>query len=234
MDDIADAIAQLRQTDPATAGLTDAQICQNAAIAYQRFYERDCLAKTWFMAEPTHPAVYRALKVDPVDPAAWYATAPFRLAKIDGAHVILAAWPAPKLLSDYPEDWSAIEDVLVWDPRAGTIATPEDVSPRLIGRFGATARLFGTAFAFFRAWVEERAAIFTQAQAARRAHWLSDPAENDAPGMLVVGDLKAIRLPVHAMPRDIECVGINPREVNSAIQRSAALPRATQSMKAAA
>jgi hypothetical protein len=224
-------VAELRE-HPDFAGLTDEQIAHNAAIQYQRTLDRDCLAKTWFMAEPSHPAVYRALKIDPADPAAWYAAAPFRLVKLNDEHVILAAWPAPKMLSDYPEDWLDIEDVLIWRPNAGTVETPEDAQPRLIGAWGAT--IFGTAFAFFRAWAEERAATFSQVKAARKAHWLSDPSEVSTPGMLVLGDLKAVRMPVHTMPRDIECVGIDPKAVNAAIQRSAALPRATQSMKAVA
>lgn len=236
MHDIADAIAELRDTDPAFAGLTDAQVIQNCAIQYDRALQRDCLAKTWFMAEPTHPAIYRALKIDPTDPAAWYAAAPFRLAKIDGAHVILTAWPVPKMLSDYPQDWLDIETVMVWDPVHNRVTIPEDISPQLVGAWpsAGTAILFGTPFSFFRAIAEERAALFTQVVRARKAHWLSDPSETIAPGMLVVGDLKRIRLPVSTMPRDLECVGIDPREVNAAIQRSAALPRASSSMKAAA
>lgn len=233
--DAQDAIADLRD-HPEFTGLTDQQIAQNCAIEYDRALARQSLAKTWFMAEPSHPAVYRALKIDPTDPAAWYAAAPFRLAKIDGAHVILAAWPVPKMLSDYPSDWLDIETIMVWDPVKNCVTIPEDISPQLVGAWpsAGTARLFGTPFSFFRALAEERAALFTQVVRARKAHWLSDPAEVSAPGMLIVGDLKKIRLPVHTMPRDLECVGVGPREVNSAIQRSAALPRATQSMKAAA
>lgn len=234
MDDIADDLVAYRTNHPETVGLTDAQVLHNIGLAYDKFLDTDCLAKTWFMAEPTHPAVYRALKIDPADPAAWYAAAPFRLAKIDGAHVILAAWPAPRLLSNLPDDWAEIETVLVWDPRTNAVTTPEDIQPHLVGAWGQTGRLFGSAFAFFRAWLEERAATFTRVKASRAAHWLSDPCETTEPGMLLIGALKHARLNVHAMPREIECVGIDPRDVNAAIQRSAALPRATQSMKAAA
>lgn len=234
MDDFADDMATYRETHPETNGLTDAQVLHNIAIAYDKFLAKECLARTWFMAEPTHPAIYRALKIDPADPAAWYAAAPFRLAKIDGAHVILAAWPAPRLLSNLPDDWAEIDTVLVWDPRTNAVSTPEDHQPHLVGAWGPAARIFGSAFAFFRAWAEERAALFTTFLAARKAHWLTDPSEVSTPGMLAVGELKLIRLPVHDMPRDLECVGLDPREVNAAIQRSAALPRATLSMKAAA
>lgn len=236
MHDVLEAVAELRDTDPAFAGLTDAQVIHNAAIQYDRALAKDCLAKTWFMAEPTHPAIYRALRIDPADPAAWYATAPFRLARIDGAHVILVAWPAPNLFSDYADDWLDIEAVIVWNPVTNIASLPEDPHPQLVGAWpdAGPARLFGTPFAFFRALAEERAALFTQVKAARQAHWLSDPAEDAAPGMLIVGDFRKVRLPIHAMPRDLECVGIDPAEVNRAIMRSARLPRATQSMKAAA
>jgi hypothetical protein len=228
-------VAELRE-HPDFAGLTDDQIALNCAIQYDRALDRQSLAKTWFMAEPSHPAIYRALKIDAADPAAWFAAAPFRLAKIDGAHVILAAWPVPKMLSDYADDWLDIETVMVWDPVRNRVTIPEDISAQLVGSWPTTGtgRLFGTPFAFFRAIAEERAALFTQVKAARKAHWLSDPAEVSTPGMLIVGDLKEIRLPTSIMPRDIECVGVDPREVNKAIMRSAALPRATQSMKAAA
>lgn len=234
MDDIASALGAYRAAHPETAGLTDAQVIHNASLAYDKFLDRDCLARTWFMAEPTHPAVYRALKIDAADPSAWYAAAPFRLAKVDGAHVILAAWPAPRLLSDLPEDWAEIETVMVWSPTTGAVTTPEDIATHLVGAWGAPARLYGTAFAFFRSWAEQRAATFNQVKAARAAHWVSDPSEASTPGMLLIGELKGARLPIYDMPRDIECVGIDPRDVNAAIQRSAALPRAIQSMKAAA
>lgn len=233
--ELIDAIAELRETEE-FAGLTDDQIISNCAIQYDRALAKDCLAKTWFMAEPSHPAVYRALKIDPADPAAWYAAAPFRLVKFNGEHVILAAWPAPKMLSDYADDWLEIETVMVWDPVKNRVTIPEDISAQLVGAWPTQgpARLFGTPFAFFRAIAEERAALFTQVVRARKAHWLSDPVEMVAPGMLLVGTLKEIRLPVSAMPRDLECVGVDPREVNKVIMRCAALPRATQSMKAAA
>lgn len=234
MDDIADDLATYRETHPDTNGLTDAQVLHNIGLAYHRALDRDCLAKTWFMAEPTHPAIYRALKIDPADPAAWYAAAPFRLAQIDGAHVILAPWPCPNMLSNLPDDWLDIAEVLIWNPLTNAVTTPEDIEPHIVGAWGATARLFGSPFAFFRAWAEERAALFTTFLAARKAHWLTDPSEASTPGMLAVGELKRIRLPVHTMPRDIECIGLDPRDVNAAIQRSAALPRATQSIRAAA
>ncbi len=209
----------------------------NTLSAYWYAIAKDCPGKTWFHAEIGHPAVYRALKVDPADPAAAYAVAPFRIGKVDEIPHVLAAWPAPKLLGDdAAEDWLGIEAVLAWNPVSNTIRVMGDVEPQLIGAWpdSGPARLFGTAFAFFRAWVEERAAFATAWKAARSAHWLANPVETSTPGMLVTGPLDKIRLPVNSMPRDLECVGLDPREVNRAIMRSARLPYATQSVKVAA
>lgn len=208
----------------------------NTLSTYWYALAKDCPGKTWFYAETGHPAVYRALKIDPADPAAVYAAAPFRIGKVDEVPHVLAAWPAPNILGEPDPDWLDIEAVLAWNPVSNAVSVLSDPEPQLIGAWPdvGPVRLFGTPFAFFRAWVEERAAFITAWQAAQRAHWLATPTEASTPGMLATGPIDKIRLPVATMPHNIECVGLDPREVNKAIMRAARLPRAGASLRAAA
>lgn len=217
------------------AGLDEAQIAANANVLWLRAYATASPEKTWFYGEVAHPAIYRALKVDQSDPAATYACAPLRLAKVDGEHRILAAWPAPPILSGF-DDWFDIKQVIAWNPTDNTAHIMGEAQPQLIGTFppGDTGTIFASPFAFLRAWIEERAAFYTSYRAAAAAHFTTTPTERDTPGCLVIGDAAKVRWNPDALPRNLECAGIDPGKINRAIMRDARLPRATNSIRIAA
>lgn len=217
------------------AGLDETQIAANANVMWLRAYAEDAPAKAWFYGEVVHPAIYRALKVDRSDPAAAYACAPFRLARVDGQHRILAAWPAPPILTGF-DDWFDIEQVIAWNPTDNSAEIMGDGLPQLIGAFptGDTGTIFASPFTFLRAWIEERAAFYTAYRAADAAHFTTAPTEGDTPGCLIIGDAAKVRWNPDALPRNLECAGIDPAQINRAILRSARLPRATNSIRIAA
>lgn len=200
------------------------------------WYERakDTPGKLWWDASAMHPAIFRALKVSKDDPGAIYAAHPFRLAQIDERHVIIAAWPAPSLFGDPDPDWLDIETVIAWDPVANYAEIIGDDAPQLVGAFQSTEQgtIYGQPFAFFRHWLEQRAAFATAYQMARAAHFTASPTEIDTPGMLLIGDPDKARW--SGMPTRLHCVGIEPAKVNKAILKQARLPRAVGGMKAAA
>lgn len=207
----------------------------NAASIWLYGLSKDCPAKTWWDAEPTHPAVYRALRINKDEWPAVYACAPFRLARVDGAPVILAAYPAPRLFDDLDTDWLGIEQVLCWNPANDTFSILDEHSPALFGRVDGDT-IFGDARSFLQQWAAKRAAFAAVRHDAKDKRWHITPTEADeAPGPLVVGDLTKIRWPLHEMPESIECMGVDPKAVNRAILKSARLPRAFgSSVRAAA
>lgn len=210
----------------------EAREIQNLVSARWYALERDCPGKVWFYADIDRRApIYRALMIDPDEDGASYAVAPFRLARMDGEAVILAAWPCPPLFSDDDVFWLGIETVMVWNPVRKTVAVMGDVEPQIVGAFpqdGRAASLFGDPFAFFRAWAEQRAAFSVAYRTARSAHYTVAPTEVDRPGCLLIGNPAKVRWASYQIPRDLECVGLDASVVNKAILRSANLPRAFQ------
>lgn len=188
--------------------------------------EKDGPGKTWWNAQAGHPAIYRALKVDPNEFGAFYAILPFRLARIEGQPRILAAHPCPLTLGPIDEDWLSIEAVISWNPVDNTATVLRDKTPQLVGDLNEPV-LFGDPFAFFRSWVEARAAFAMHRSHTAGKEWASPPTEyGTAPGALIVGDADKIRWAPSAMPRDLAVVGIDPIKINRAILRAANLPRA--------
>lgn len=188
--------------------------------------EKDGPGKTWWNAQPAHPAIYRALQVDPCEFGAFYAILPFRLARIEGEPRILAAHPCPLTLGPIDEDWLEIEAVIAWNPVDNTATVLRDDAPQLFGDLDE-AVLFGDPFAFFRSWVEARAAFAMHRNHTAGKEWASPPTEfGTAPGALIVGDADKIRWAPSSMPRDLAVVGIDPIKINRAILRAANLPRA--------
>lgn len=188
---------------------------------------KDCPGKTWWNAPPVHQAVARALRIDPAQDGAVYALAPFRYARIDGKHTILAAWPAPRIFDPVDDDWLGIEQVIAWDPVTNNATILDDDGAQLVGPLTEeTATIYADPRAFLTDWAKRRAGFAIQRQAARQGTWAARPGEHDAaPGALIVGDLKKIRWPIATMPRDLTIVGADPREINKAILRAARLPR---------
>lgn len=198
----------------------------NALCALVHAREKASPGKLWWDAEFGHRAIYRALRVDPDEFGAFYAILPFRLTRIDGKPLIVVAHPCPLTLGPVTEDWLDIESVIVWNPVDNSATVMGDDVPQLVGDVEQST-LFGDPFAFFRSWVEARAAFAMLRSQSAGKEWSVSPTEfGTAPGALIVGDPDKVRWVPHAMPRDLTCVGVEPQKINRAILRSARLPRA--------
>lgn len=207
----------------------------NALVALVHARAKDCPALTWWNAEALHPATFRALRIDPAEFGAVYAAHPFRLARIDGKPLILAAHPAPLVLGPVDDDHLAIEAVIAWNPVDNFAFVLGDETPQLVGAITDEApTLFASPFAFFRAWIEARAAFAMLRSQLVGKDWMARPTEQGtAPGALMAGPVEAIRWNPASLPRDLTCVGADPAHINRAILRAARLPRVTNSMRAA-
>lgn len=202
--------------------------CWNLCASHVQAMCRDTPAKRWADLPPFHPALFRALRIDPADPGAHYAVLPFRLAACEQGHRIHAAWPCPRQLTDPEHDHLGVEVVLAWEPRGNAVEVVADPEPQLVGAFPDCTHgtLYADPFAFFRAWVELRAAFFVRWNEARRARWQALPEERDPlPGVLIVGDPARIRWNPTSLPAMLECVGADPRRIDRAIFKAARLPR---------
>jgi hypothetical protein len=195
--------------------------------------DRDTPAKVWSQAKEAHPAIYKFLRIDPAEQGARYAIDPFRV-HMDpdtGKARILVAWPCPRLI-DALDDYLVVEQVIEWAPMANTVTMLRDPSPQLAGTFTDREQgtLFADPFAFFRAWVEARAAWACEWMVSRRAAWRVRPIERDlVPGCLMLGAVDQIRWQPSDMPASLNCVGVDPRAVNRAILKAARLPMAINS-----
>lgn len=189
---------------------------------------KDIPGKVWWNATAGHPAIFRVMRVDPAEFGAFFACLPFRLARIDGEAVVLAAHPCPLTLGPVSDDWLDIETVLAWNPKSGAVRVLGDDAPQIAGRLtDETPTLYGDAFSFFRAWLEARAAFAMLRSQTASKEWAAKPTEfGTAPGALIVGDPDKVRWVPYALPRDIQCVGIDATKINRAIMRAARLPRA--------
>lgn len=185
-------------------------------------------AERWMHLDPDHPAIARAFGLPPETKGAQFALYPFRVDRVDGVWHVLAAWPCPRTIGALDTTSSGIVAVTAWNPASNSVHVISDEQDQLVGRvdrdFSASATLYGQPLAFFRAWISARLAYWRMVESgATRTHCLS--VEPDlVPGALVVGDIKNIRLPVAAMPRQVECVGINAGLVNRCLQNVARLP----------
>lgn len=125
-------------------------------VRYAELLARDCPAKQWWDAPATHPAVARALQIDPKAAGAAYAMTPFRYVKLGDDHLILVAWPAPKVFDPDP-DWLDIEAVFAWNPLTNTATV-------LQGRVDTP----GDPRALFQKWAVARAQFAAQVHKAQR------------------------------------------------------------------
>lgn len=220
------------------AGLSEAQVWANADTMWVHAYNRDTPEKRWFEAPLDRAPVYRALKIDPADPTAVYAVAPFRAYKNDdGQWRILAAWPTPAILDDAC-DYFGIEAVVSWDPLTDEAQVMGDTSAQLVGRLDDQAiQIHASPRAFFQAWAIRRAQFYASRKS-MSAHWTVPPKERDeVPGVLCVGPIDQIRWSIADLPAQIECVGIDDRAVYRSVLRAVHLPRtnaAPNNLRAAA
>ena len=197
-------------------------------------------AEQWLALDPDDPAIAKAFGLPQDGPGARFALYPFRVGRVDGVWHVQAAWPCPRTIGTLDTDASGIVAVLAWNPLTRAVQTMGDPQPQIVGRldrdYSATATLYGQPVPFFRAWIAARLAYWRfVAEGSKRVHE-PGPEPDLVPGALAVGDLRQIRLPVSAMPREVACVGISPAMVNRCIQNVARLPYASaaKTMKAAA
>lgn len=184
-------------------------------------------AKTWWDAPVWHPAVSRALKIDRQQEGGVFALSPFRLATIDGKHVILAAYPAPRILGPVDDDWLSIEAVIAWNPLTDEATVLGDPEPQTVGGFTDTdhGAIYASPLEYFQSWAIARAAFYVRWCASRKGEWAHGVTETDLiPGALALGPLDNIRW--RDLPASIEARGIDPMTLNRAILRQANLPRA--------
>lgn len=202
---------------------------QNIVSAHQHALSKDTPAKTWWHADYAHPAIARALHVDPGQLGARYALAPFRLWKDGERHLILAAYPAPRCLGPVDWDWLGIQSVIAWEPRTDAAFVLGDPVAQLVGTFANQPALYASPRDFFTDWMRARAEFFVRWLNSRRGEWAHGATErDDLPGMLAIGPLDQIRWNPSSMPENIECVGLDPAVLNRALLRAARVPRAHQ------
>lgn len=220
-----DALSVIAAFDPAPLETMGAD-AWNYLAAYWRDIENESPAKTWWGLKHDHPAIARALRIDRSEPHAWYALLPFRYLKLGDRHLILAAYPTPKIITAVDQDWLGIETVIAWEPTTGAVSVMTDDRPQLVGRVTETdSTVFAEPRAFFTAWMRQRAWFMAARVQASQRKWSAMHGEPDLlPGALIVGDPDKISWPVHSMPDRFTCVGIEPKRVNKAIIRSARLP----------
>ena len=201
----------------------------NARVCLLHALSKQTPAKTWWDAEAWHPAVGRAMRIDRTAEGGVYALAPFRLAKVNEKHVILAAYPAPRILGPVDPDFLGIEQVLAWNPVDGSTEVLGDPVPQLFGAFTSTdvGTLYADTRDFFTAWAQERAAFYVRWCQSRRGEWAHGATETDlVPGALIIGKPEQIRWRPSTLPETLNCVGIDPTTINRAVLRAARLPRA--------
>lgn len=192
--------------------------------------------KVWWNAEAGHPAIARALRIDPTQLGAAYALTPFRLYRDGARHLILAAHPAPRHLGPFDWDWLGIETVIAWDPRTDTAQVFGDPEPQTVGTFANAPNLYGSPREFFTDWLRARAQFFVLWRQSRRGEWAHGATETDlCPGVLALGSIDQIRWRPADMPPDLTTIGIDAASLNRALIRAARIPRAHNAgMRAAA
>lgn len=189
-------------------------------------------AKEWWHCNPTHPAIARALKIDRSQIGGVYALAPFRLYHDGEKHIILAAYPCPRILGPIDVDWLGIETVIAWNPLTDEAHAMGDGTPGLFGNANELPVVFRSPLEFFQSWAVERAKFYVSLTNARGDRWAEFADANPCPGALAIGPIEQIRW--HTLPREFEARGIDPIELNRAIIRQANLPRAYSTNKRAA
>ncbi len=201
----------------------------NLTAAYTHSISKPCPAKAWWHLPYDHPAIARALRIDPSESVARYALAPFRYVKRGERHLILAAWPCPRQFTPIDLDWLGIEAVIAWEPSTGAVHVVTDDRPQLFGALSDDAAVvYADPRAFFTSWAQRRAWFASAYQAAMTSPWSAKPREIDTlPGGLIVGNPEAIHWPTHTMPQRFTTVGIDPRTINRCILKSARLPLCT-------
>lgn len=218
----------------ALAGLQNSAIhpeISNLVSQHDYAMGRDTHAKTWWDCQAYHPAIARALKIDRSQTGGVYALAPFRLWNDGTRHLVLAAYPCPRILGPIDMDWLGIETVLAWNPLTDECEAMGDCTPGLFGNTSGDT-VFRSPLEFFQNWAIERAKFYVSLMATRGKDWHHVSDADPCPGSLAIGPINKIRW--NALPREFEARGIDTTELNRAIIRQANLPRAYSTNKRAA
>lgn len=188
--------------------------------------DKPCPARMWWKLPHDHAAIARALRVDRSEFLTWYALAPFRYIKRGDRHLILAAYPCPRTFAPIDMDWLGIETVLAWEPTTGRVTNLTDDRPQMFGPLTETDNtIYADPRAFFTGWMRKRAWYVMARLEASKSPWSAKPAEKDVlPGALMIGEAEDIHWPIPLMPKRINAVGIDPKRLNRAILKSAAVP----------
>lgn len=184
-------------------------------------------AKEWWHCAATHPAIARALKIDRSETGGVYALAPFRIFHDGVRHLILAAYPCPRILGPIDMDWLGIQSVLAWNPVDDTAEIFGDGTPGLFGAEGEGCEnftLYASPRAFLTDWAIQRAHAYVRLTQLRQNAWADAEDRDAAPGALACGPIDKIRLT--NLPRDFAVQGFDPTELNRTIIKQARLPRA--------
>jgi len=203
-------------------------------------YARDWLAhpaRAW-SATPYargRASIWRALKIEPSDRFAGYATSAFRILNTaeDETWIagVIGAPPCFDVKRLLAWDHTQIRDVVLWNPRTGALRMlgQPSLAPDLIAPDDSTARImvYGEGFAFFRAWADKRATTAEAITAARLNRHIVpvEPADSDIPGALAIGDINKLDWLGLQATVIVAGPGIDPQKLNRAIFRSARLPR---------
>lgn len=182
---------------------------------------------TAFQSFKNRQAIFKALKIDPRAPHAAYAVEPFRIVEISGAIWIGGAVGHAR--GPCYDDWTPTGEVILWNPRTGALALHDDVGASLVKPFEAQKRLvvYADGFAFFRAWADRRAghseAMSIASAQGRNAP--EEPRDSGIPGALAIGDMMEIPWRDAGASVLVATTGVDARNLNRAVIRSARLPR---------
>jgi hypothetical protein len=197
-----------------------------SAIEYAR--KKETPAKTWWDCAPRHPAVARALRIDPSQLGACYALTPFRLWNDGYRHLILCAFPCPRILGPIDMDHLEIEAVLAWDPREDIAYIMGDAGPALFGHTSDVPienfTLYASPRDFLTDWAIRRAHAYVALTNLRKSAWADAEDRDTPPGALAVGPIDRINLT--NLPRDFAAQGFDVSALNRQIIKQARLPRA--------
>ena len=204
---------------------------KNHVSKYAYALKQNTPAKEWWHCAATHPAIARALKIDRSQMGGVYALAPFRIFHDGEKHVILAAYPCPRILGPIDMDWLGIETVIAWNPVTDDAHAMGDHTPGLFGNSEGET-VFRSPLEFFQSWAIERAKFYVSMMNTKGHDWHHVSDADACPGTLAIGPIDKITW-TH-LPRQFEARGIDPTELNRAIIRQANLPRAYSTNKRAA
>lgn len=195
-------------------------------------------AAIWHNTPYTHhrKAIFKALRVDPADPASGFACACFRVIADDGVTYIAGAVGCPPHLDlERFKNWTPddITDVILWSPRTNDLRALGEARSQtvLITPVASenTIMVYADGFAFFRAWLEARAAYAVRKQGLISNAWvhpLPEPSDSFIPGALVIGDIAKVKeWPAIADASLIAGPGVTDDALRQSVWRAAHIPQ---------